>query len=83
MGVFLGAYLKITLLKSLKITKDYSECVIKSPEGMSVHRIYFDPYSRILYSTKGEEFDAVDRLINSGMSLKDAIEKVVKEFNHD
>lgn len=71
------------LLKSLKITKDYSECVIKSPEGMSVHRIIFDPYSRILYSTKGEEFDAVNRLMNDDMSLKEAIEQVVKEFNHD
>ncbi len=70
------------LLKSLKITKDYSECVIKSPEGLSVHRIYFDPYARILYSTKGEEFDAVNRLISNGLSLKDAIERVVKEFNH-
>lgn len=70
------------LLKSLRITKDYSECVIKSPEGLSVHRIIFDPYARILYSTKGEEFDAVNRLTQSGMSLKDAIEQVVREFNH-
>lgn len=70
------------LLKSLKITKDYSECVIKGPEGLSVHRIIFDPYARILYSTKGEEFDAVNRLTQSGLSLKEAIEQVVRQFNH-
>jgi len=70
------------LLKSLKITKDYSECVIKSPEGLSVHRIIFDPYARILYSTKGEEFDAVNRLTSRGVSLSDAIEQVVRQFNH-
>lgn len=70
------------LLKSLKITKDFSECVIKSPEGLSVHRIIFDPYARILYSTKGEEFDAVNRLTHSGLSLRDAIEQVVRQFNH-
>lgn len=70
------------LLKSLKITKDFSECVIKSPEGMSVHRIIFDPYSRILYSTKGEEFEAVNRLVSSGMTLRDSIEQVVRQFNH-
>jgi conjugal transfer ATP-binding protein TraC len=70
------------LLKSLKITKDYSECIIKSPEGMSVHRIIFDPYARILYSTKGEEFDAVNRLTRSGLSLTAAIEQVVRQFNH-
>lgn len=70
------------LLKSLKITKDYSECVIKGPEGMSVHRIIFDPYSRILYSTKGEEFDAVNKLVIGGMTLTNAIEQVARQFNH-
>jgi len=70
------------LLKSLKITRDYSECVIKSPEGLSVHRIIFDPYALILYSTKGEEFDAVNRLTNSGVPLTEAIEQVVRQFNY-
>jgi conjugal transfer ATP-binding protein TraC len=70
------------LLKSLKITADYSECVIKSPDGMSVHRIIFDPYSRILYSTKGEEFDAVGAHVTSGIPLIDAIESVAREFHH-
>jgi len=70
------------ILKSLKITKDFSECVIISPEGWSIHRILFDPYARILYSTKGEEFDAVNRLTSSGHSLTDAIEQVVRQFNH-
>jgi conjugal transfer ATP-binding protein TraC len=70
------------LFKSLKITKDFSECVIKGPEGLSVHRIIFDPYSRILYSTKGEEFDAVNKLINSGMKLENAVQEVARQFNH-
>ncbi len=71
------------LLKSLKITKDYSECVIKSPEGMSVHRIIFDPYARILYSTKGEEFEAVSRFMKEGLSLQDAIDRVVRRFIYE
>jgi len=71
------------LLKSLKITKDFSECVIKSPEGMSVHRVIFDPYSRILYSTKGQEFDAVNQLIQEqGIKLEEAVEIVARRFNH-
>jgi conjugal transfer ATP-binding protein TraC len=70
------------LFKSLKITKDFSECVIKGPEGLSVHRIIFDPYSRILYSTKGEEFDAVNKLVNSGMKLENAVQEVARQFNH-
>jgi conjugal transfer ATP-binding protein TraC len=74
--------LSIRLFKSLKITKDFSECVIKGPEGLSVHRIIFDPYSRILYSTKGEEFDAVNKLVNSGMKLENAVQEVARQFNH-
>lgn len=70
------------LFKSLKLTKEYSECVIKSPDGLSVHRIIFDPYSRILYSTKGEEFDAVDKLVNQGVPLIDAIQQVAREYHH-
>jgi conjugal transfer ATP-binding protein TraC len=69
-------------LKSLKISRDFSECIIISPEGWSIHRIIFDPYARILYSTKGEEFDAVNQLTKSGLSLTDAIEQVVRQFNH-
>lgn len=70
------------LFKSLKITKDYSECIIKSPEGMSLHRIILDPYARILYSTKGGEFDAVNHLVDQGVPLINAVEQVARQFNH-
>lgn len=71
------------LLKSLRKTDDYSECVIKDPVGMSVHRIIFDPYSRILYSSKGDEFEAVNKLVSQGMPLRDAIEIVARKFKHE
>jgi len=70
------------LFKSLRKTDDYSECVIKDPVGMSAHRIIFDPYSRILYSSKGDEFEAVNKLVSQGTSLRDAIDIVARKFNH-
>ena len=70
------------LFKSLKLTNEYSECVIMGPDGLSVHRVVFDPYSRILYSTKGEEFDAVETQVNDGVPLKEAIFNVARQFNH-
>ena len=70
------------LFKSLRKTDDYSECIIKDPVGMSVHRIVFDPYSRILYSSKGDEFEAVNRLVAEGRSLRDSIELIARKFNH-
>lgn len=68
------------LFQSVRRTEDYSECVIKSPQGLSVHRIIFDPYSRILYSSKGEEFEAVKRYQAQGLSLQAAIEQVAKKW---
>ena len=68
------------LFQSVRRADDYSECVIKSPQGISVHRIIFDPYSRILYSSKGEEFEAVKRCQAQGLSLQAAIEQVAKKF---
>ncbi|MCE3237362.1 MAG: hypothetical protein K0R24_343 [Gammaproteobacteria bacterium] len=71
------------LLKSLRKTDEYSECVIKTPSGVSVHRIILDPYSRILYSSKGEEFEAVKTLQAEGYSLMHAVEIVARKFSHE
>lgn len=71
------------LFKSLRKTDDYSECIIKDPSGMSVHRIIFDPYSRILYSSKGDEFEAVNKLVAQGITLREAIEIVARKFNYE
>lgn len=68
------------LFKSLRKTEDYSECIIKSPSGLSVHRILFDTYSRILYSSKGDEFEAVRQLTQQGASLHEAIERVAQQL---
>lgn len=68
------------LYKSLRKTDDYSECVIKMPSGLSVQRIILDPYSRILFSSKAQEFEAVNQLQAQGHSLNDAIEMVVSQF---
>ncbi|MHB1948907.1 MAG: type IV secretion system protein TraC [Gammaproteobacteria bacterium] len=68
------------LFKSLRKTDEYSECVIKTPSGLSVHRIILDPYFRILSSSKGEEFEAVKALEMSGLSLEKAVEKVAEKF---
>lgn len=67
------------LYKSLKVADCYSECVIKSSQGISPHRIVLDPYSRILFSSKGHEFDAVNHLVAEGYSVLKAVEAVVEK----
>jgi conjugal transfer ATP-binding protein TraC len=50
--------------------------MIKGPKGFAVGRLFLDPFSKILYSTKADEFAAVQSLVNQGLSLKEAIQKV-------
>ncbi len=66
------------LYKSLRVADCYSECVIKSSLGLSAHRIVLDPYSRILFSSKGHEFEAVNQLVEQGYSVLQAVEQVVE-----
>lgn len=62
------------LLKSLRmVDKEYSECLIQSPHGMTVHRIVLAPYIRVLFSSKGPEFEAVNQLQKKGLSLHEAV----------
>ena len=64
------------LLKSLRKTDEYSECMIRSSSGDSVHRVLLDPYARILYSSTGKEVEAVNQLQREGLSLEEAIANV-------
>lgn len=54
----------------------YAEIMIKGPKGFAVGRLFLDPFSKILYSTKADEFAAVQSLVNQGLSLKEAIRKI-------
>jgi conjugal transfer ATP-binding protein TraC len=57
----------------------YAEIMIKSPTGFAVGRLLLDPFSQILYSTKADEFSAVQTLVQKGWSLKDAIASIAQE----
>ncbi len=66
-----------TMLRSVKTKQGtYAEVMIYGPHGYAVGRLLLDPYSLILYSTKAEEFAAVQILTDKGLSLADAVEEV-------
>lgn len=68
---------KETALASLKMEAGkYSEAFIhhKGSGYSSVNQLKLDPFSMILYSTKAEEFLAVNALMARGMPLEDALE---------
>jgi len=55
---------------------EYAEVMIYGPHGYAIGRLLLDPYSLILYSTKPEEFAAVEAGIRQGLSIAEAVEKV-------
>lgn len=59
----------------------FSNVMLEAGEGtFSFHRYFADPYSRVLFSSKGVEFERVKGLVESGMPLEEAVHQVTREF---
>ena len=57
----------------------FSNVMIEAGNSTSFHRYFADPYSRILFSSSGAEFGAVEALVESGVSLEDAVHDVCRQ----
>ena len=65
------------LLSSVRTKQgEYSEVMIMHESGSALGRLILDPFSRILYSSKADEFAAVKGLEAEGLTLAEAIRKV-------
>lgn len=67
------------LLRSISGCEQYKECLIRTPQGSTLVRVVFEPFTRILYSSKGEHVERVQRYQNQGKTLANAIMQVAKE----
>lgn len=68
------------LMKSLRtVNGRYSEMMICGDNWYAVGRLFLDPFSQILYSSKAQEYQAVHDLREKGYSLPEAIALVAKE----
>jgi len=67
------------LLRSISGTPQFKECLIRTPNGSSLVRVVFEPFTRILYSSKGEHVERVMRYQSKGLSLAQAIMQVAQE----
>lgn len=67
------------LIRSLKITNEYSEFVMICEENITVHRLIVEPFSRIVNSTRGTEVEALKRLRSQGIPKHEAISQVAQE----
>ena len=44
------------------------------------HRYFSDPFSRILFSSSGDEFGEIESLTASGVPLSEAIARVAQKY---
>jgi conjugal transfer ATP-binding protein TraC len=56
----------------------YSEIAIMGPGGTTIGRLVVDPFAEKLYSTRAEEYAAIAAMQRQGMSLVEAIERLVE-----
>ena len=54
----------------------YAEIMIKGPQGFALGRLFLDEFSKVLYSTKADEFTAVQELVSQGFSLNKSIQMI-------
>lgn len=70
----------LSLLKTVKMSPGkYGEIMIVSETGYAVGRLILDPYSQLLYSTKADEFTAVETLMRQGIPVEEAIERLLEK----
>lgn len=56
----------------------FSSMMLQFGTCYSFHRYFSDPFSRILFSTSGDEFGEVEALTAQGYSMAEAVDTVVK-----
>lgn len=72
------------ILRSMhKVSGRYGESFIydKRRQQGSISRLFLDPFSAMLYSTKAEEFSIVQRLEKMGYNVEDSIEWLLENKN--
>ncbi len=57
----------------------YAEVLINGADGYAVGKLLLDPFSGLLFSTKAEDYAAVQELRKQGHSITDAVEQILKE----
>ncbi len=68
----------LSLLRTIKTSPGkYGEALIVSDSGYAVGRLLLDPFSSLLYSTKADEFTAVEILVKQGVPVDEAIEQLL------
>jgi conjugal transfer ATP-binding protein TraC len=70
------------LLKSVRTKQgEYAEVMISGPNGYAVGRLILDPFAKLLYSTKAQDYGALKSLQAQGMDVAQAINYLIANGN--
>jgi conjugal transfer ATP-binding protein TraC len=70
----------LTILRTVKMNPGkYGEALIVSDSGYAIGRLILDPFSQLLYSTKAQEFNAVEEMVKQGIPVEEAIDRLLEE----
>ena len=58
----------------------FSSFLLKNGKTSSVHHCYLDPYTKVLTSTKNEDMAAIKAYRKQGLSVAEAVEKVMWKY---
>lgn len=61
-------------------TQGFSNLMIQFGNSFSFHRYFCDPFSRVLFSTSGDEFGEIEALISKDVPLIEAIKAVAYKY---
>lgn len=72
---------EITLLTSFPKAKDagFSQVLLRSNGISSFHRLFVDPFTRVLLSSDGDDYQAVINYVAQGMTFLDAVLTVANQ----
>ena len=70
---------EMNAIKNLKMREgEYSECLFCSPDTVpAVLQIRFDPFSRLLYSSRANDVARIEALMQKGLTVTEAISELI------
>ncbi len=72
---------EVNLLKAFPKARDagFSQVLLRANGISSFHRLFVDPFTRVLLSSDGDDYQAVLDYVAHGLSFVDAVERVAHE----
>lgn len=72
---------EMSILKSFPKARDagYSQVLLRSNGISSFHRLFVDPFTRVLLSSDGDDYQAVINYVSQGLTFLHAVSQVARE----